>query len=193
MSRVNLLPPEIRKRRAGVKLARQIRFFGLSAFLLLGGLFAIRTFEVMRLRDDLADVRAEQSSVQAQIDGLAEVSQAKTSVETARSLVTGLMRGEISWSEQMLHVATTVPPEFSVVSLSGSGIGDPSQVIVGSLTFAATAKGFAPAQSWIDRLQTQEGWTNAWVGSVQGLPDTSVSGSVDLTQDSISSRGGGPT
>lgn len=190
MSRVNLLPPEIKKRRANLRLARRIRFFGISAVLLLGGLFGLRTFEVMGLRNDLADVRAEQASVQAQIDGLADVAQAQTSVDSARRLISDLMLGEISWSQQMLHVATTVPAGFRIDSLNGSGTGDPSQTIVGSLSFSAVATGFSSTQAWITRLQSQEGWANGWVSTADGVPDMSVSGSVDLTQSSLTPRGG---
>lgn len=192
MSRVNLLPPEIRKRRSGLRLARRIRFFGICAVLLLGGLYGLRTFQVLSLRQDLSDVQAEQASVTAQIDALAEVAQAQSAVDASRQLISTLMRGEISWSEQLLHVATTVPPEFGLNTLSGSGTGDPSQVLVGSLTFSASSSGFSPAQAWILRLQSQEGWTNGWVGSVQGLPVTTVGGSVDLTQDALTPRGGRP-
>lgn len=191
MSRVNLLPAEVKKQRANLRLARRIRFFGVCAVLLLGGLYGLRTFEVMGLKRDLADVQAERASVQAQIDSLAEVAQTQAAVEAARQLVAGLTTGEIAWSEQMLHVATTVPSEFTLSSLNGTSSGDPSMVLIGSLTFSASTKGFAPVQSWIDRLQTQEGWTNGWVGSAQGLPDTVVNGSVDLTQEALSPRGGG--
>lgn len=193
MSRVNLLPPEVKKRRANLRLARRIRFFGICAVLLLGGLYGLRTFQVLSLRQDLADVQAEQASVTAQIDALADVAQAQNAVDASRQLVATLMRGEISWSEQLLHVATTVPPEFGLSSLSGTSTGDPSQILVGSLTFSANSDGFSPAQAWILRLQAQEGWVNGWVGSVQGLPVTTVGGSVDLTQEALTSRGGRPS
>lgn len=193
MSRVNLLPPEVKKRRANLRLARRIRFFGICAVLLLGGLYGLRTFQVLALRSDLADVQAEQASITAQIDALADVAQAQSAVDSSRQLISSLMRGEISWSEQMLHVATTVPPEFSLNTLSGSLSGDPSQILVGSLTFSASSSGFSPAQAWILRLQSQEGWTNGWVGSVQGLPVTTVAGSVDLMQQSLTPRGGRPS
>lgn len=192
MSRVNLLPPEIKKRRANLRLAKRIRFFGLCAVLLLGGLYALRTFEVMGLRSDLADAAAERASVQTQIDGLSEVAQAQASTETARRLILDLMRGEISWSQQMLNLATTVPVGFRIDSVNGSGSGDPTQIIVGSLTFSATADGFTTTQAWIQRMQSQEGWANGWVGSAQGLPETVVSGSIDLTQSSLTVRGGRP-
>lgn len=191
MSRVNLLPPEIKKRRANVRLARRIRFFAACGVLLLGGIYVARTFEVVGLRGDLEEIRAEQTSVQAQIQSLAEVAEAQSATTAARMMVTDLMRGEISWSQQMLHVATTVPQGFTVDSINGSGYGDPSQVLVGSLNFTATADGFAATQAWIVRLQSQEGWTNGWVGSAQGLPGMTVNGSVDLTQDSLTVRGGG--
>lgn len=191
MSRVNLLPPEFRKRRATARLARQIRFVGICAVLLLGGLYGVRTYNVIELRGELDDVRAEQTSVQAQIDALADVSQTQAAVEASRQIVADLMRGEISWSQQLLHLSTAVPNEFVITSLSGSGVGDPSQVLVGSLQFSATSKGFSPTQFWIQRLQAQEGWANPWVSSAQGTPDTAVSGTVDLDQQALTTRGGG--
>lgn len=191
MSRVNLLPAEIKRQRANLRLARRIRFFGVCAVLLLGGLYGVRTFEVMGLRGDLEDVLAEQAAVQSQIDGFADAAKAQAAVESVRTLVSGLTRGEISWSQQMLHVATTMPPDFKVTSLTGTALGDPSQVLIGSISVTATTKGFTPVRSWIDRLAAQEGWTNVWVSSAQGLPDTTFNGTVDLTQEALSARGAG--
>lgn len=191
MSRVNLLPPEFRKRRANLRLTRRIRFAGVCAVLLLGGLYGLRTYNVMELRSELDDIRAEQVSVQSQIDGLADVSQAQAAVEASRQIVADLMRGEIAWSQQLLHLSTAVPNEFVVTGVSGSAVGDPSQMFVGSLTFSASSKGFVPTQSWIQRLQGQDGWANPWVSSAQGVPETTVSGTVDLTQQALTTRGGG--
>lgn len=193
MSRINLLPPEIRKERANAVLARRIRFLGLVMLLLLGGLYGVRTFQVIGLRSELEDVRAQQASVQSQIDALGDVAAKQASVESARSLVSTLTTGDISWCDQMMRLATTIPAGFKVSSIAAS-VNPGSVPIVGSMTFSATSSDYVPTESWLVRLAAEEGWANAWVGSLadSGQGTIGVSGSVDLTEQAFSARGSCP-
>ena len=70
MSRVNLLPPEVRKARRDSDLARRIRFFAICGFLLLGGLYSIRTTELFLVNRDRDAVRDEQVLVELKAAGL---------------------------------------------------------------------------------------------------------------------------
>lgn len=193
MSRVNLLPDEVRQQRRGRARARQIRFFGLCVLFLLAGLYAIRTGQIFLLRRDLDQVAAQQASVQAQLDELADVRAVREAVVAGRGLVTQLLRGEVSWSEQMLEVAQTVPAGFQLDSLSGQLTPDSTTGVIGSMTFTASSQQLLSAESWLIRIETQEGWANGWVSSVASEGTTfSVTGSLDLTADALSPRGGGP-
>ena len=72
MSRVNLLPPEVRRARADAKRARSVVVVAAALAALLGGVYLVRTLQVLSLNGDLADVRSEQATVQAEIDSFFE-------------------------------------------------------------------------------------------------------------------------
>lgn len=193
MTRVNLLPAEVRSQRRSLRATGRIRRGSLIALLLLGGLYGIRTFEVLRLKSDLEEVRAEKSAIQAEIDSLADIADAQTAVLSGIELERGLWRGEVSWSDLLLRVSRVVPPTFSLTSLSAQATGLEGSTI-GGVTFAATASNAAEPRLWLQRIAAEEGWANGWLSSVQESEagDATVTGSFDLTPASITARGGGP-
>lgn len=194
MTRVNLLPAEIVAERAAARLSRRILTVGAWLAILLMGLYGIRTFEVLQVRGQLDDLRAEQQVVQQQLDELADVAAARESVEAASALAIGLLDGEVSWAEQLLTVATAVPPSFTLTALDGR-VGPISETgVIGSISFTATSRAFVPTQQWLIRLAAQEGWVNPWLSGLQGDGQSafSVVGSVDLTPQIVTARGGGP-
>lgn len=193
MSRVNLLPPEYRKERARRALSRRLRVVGLLAALLSGGLYGVRTLEVMGLRSDLGDLQAQTQSVQGQIDSLGDVAAQRDAVTYGRSVTTALLAGRISWSSQFLRLASTVPNGFTLSSLSGQTIVGSGTAIVGTLTFSATSRGLQPTEQWLLALDDEPGWVNGWIGTLTATPDGgfTVSGTVDLTAEALAPTGSG--
>lgn len=193
MNRVNLLPAEVRRDQANTALVRRITVVGLALAALLAGLYGIRSWQIIGLRSELQDVNARRSTVEAEIATYAEVSAGEVAVASAHLVVSSLLRGEVSWSEQMLILSSTVPAGFTLSSVSGSVVGDPSLPIIGTLAWSATSGDLGASEVWLNRLAAQEGWANGWVGSFSGGPGGyTLSGSVDLTPAAITPRGGGP-
>lgn len=191
--RVNLLPPEVRRARRDAGILRRIRFAGFAALLLLGGVYGIRTAEVFFLRGDLDDLRAQQAVVQTQLQELADVAAARDAVLAGRALGAQLLRGEISWSAELLRLSQAVPTGFTLTSVSGSTSAGDVPALVGSVTFSAVSRDFVPTQTWLIRIAAQEQWANGWVSSIAAEESSyAVSGSFDLTPSAISGRGGGP-
>lgn len=191
MTQVNLLPPEVRSARRSAQATGRIRRASLLGLLLLGGIWGIRTVEVLQLRSDLGSVRSERATVEADLDALSDVATAESAVLLGKQLETALWRGEVSWSQLLIDVSTSVPPGFSLTSLNASAApgGGP---IIGTVTFTASATSTAQPRLWLLRISTQEGWTNGWLNAVQsdGAGNTTVNGSFDLTSSSITTRGG---
>lgn len=192
-SRVNLLPPEVRRARRDAGLVRRIRFAALCLVLLLGGIYGIGWARLFLVRGELDDLRVQQDGVRARIATLAEVAVARDGVATYEGYLAQVLSGEIAWSEQMLQIAEAVPPGFALTSLSGAGVADPGTGIVGTLTFSGSAPRIVDARAWLSQIAATEGWANGWLGSVQGGTDSSVTvnGSVDLTTEALSQRGRG--
>lgn len=191
MSRINLLPPEVRRARVNAKRARSITVAGAAVAALLAGLYGLRTWEIVSLNGQLDDVRAEQAAVQAEIDAYAEVAANEAAVSYGRNVIAALLAGEVSWSEQMLHLSTTIPSGFTLTSLSGSLSGDATLPVIGSMSWTAASSDYVPTETWLVRLAAREGWANAWLGSSQpGDDGLTVSGTVDLTPGAVTVRGG---
>lgn len=191
MSRVNLLPAEIRRARRDAALVHRIRFFALCAILFLGGVYAIRTYEIFSLDAQVRDVVAQQASVEGELQALADVAATRDAAVAARALTRQLLVGEVPWSEQLLRIAASVPPGFTLEALAGQLTPDPGTGIIGSITFQAISRELVPTQTWLVRLAAQEGWANPWISSaVSDQGPFAVQGSVDLTSASLSSRGG---
>lgn len=192
MTQVNLLPPEVRAARRSTAVTAGIRRAALIALLLLGGLYGIRTVEVLQLRSDLRDVRDEMVATQAEIDALADVAEAEQAVRAGAALETTLWVGEVSWSELLLRISRTVPPGFTLTSLNAQAAGGGGPTI-GTVTFSARAANSAQPRLWLQRIASEDGWANGWLGSVQEDAATggaTVSGSFDLTPEAITLRGG---
>jgi Tfp pilus assembly protein PilN len=189
--RVNLLPPEVRRARRDAGILRRIRFAGFALLLLLGGVYAIRTAEVFFLRGDLDDLRVQQAAVQAERQQLAEVAAARDAAVSARALGAQLLRGDISWSEQLLQLSQAIPTGFTLTSMSGSTSPGDVPGLVGTVTFSASSRDVVPTQTWLIRIAAQEGWANGWVSSISAEEGSyAVSGSFDLTPAALSARGG---
>lgn len=189
MSRINLLPPEVRQARRDAALGHQIRFFGVWMLVLLMGVFGVRTYEIFAVDREIADVESAATTARASLADLAEVAAARDAARDVGSLRGQLLGDSVVWSEQLLALADAVPVGFTLSSLSGqAGAGDTG--LVGSLTFSATSRELVSTEVWLLRIQTQEGWANGWVSSVAaGEGGFSVSGSVDLTEAALLPRG----
>lgn len=191
--RVNLLPPEVRAARREAATLRRIRVFGFLALLLLVGFYGIRSAEVILLRGDLDDIRTQQAAVEAERARLGDVAAARSATVAAETLSAQLLRGEISWSEQLLRLSGVVPTGFTFTSVNGQANPDGVAGLVGSVTFSASSRDFLPARTWLTRIAAEEGWTNGWVTSISPSDGGfAVGGSYDLTTASLSPRGGGP-
>lgn len=174
-------------------MLRRIRLFGLLALLLLGGLYVIRSAEVVFLRGDLEELRTQQASVEAERQELGEVAAARAATIASRDLASQLLRGEISWSTQLLRLSSAVPTGFTLTSVNGQANPDALGGLVGSVTFSAVSRELVPTRAWLVRIAAEEGWANGWVSSISsGDGGFAVGGSYDLTEAALSPRGGGP-
>lgn len=194
MSRVNLLPPEVRKARRDAGLARRIRFLGLCALLLLGGVYGIRTVQLFLVNGDLDAVRQEQAAVEAQLSELSDVATKRDAISAGEALTAEVLRGEVAWSDQFIRIARAVPPGVTLTSLGGQVSGDQGVGVIGSISFTAVSQQLIPTETWLVRLEAQEGWANGWVTSAVAVENQNftIGGSIDLTVDAISARGRGP-
>lgn len=193
MSRVNLLPSEVRRARREAALTHRIRFMGVCAGVLLLGLFGIRSAQLYLLDRDLRQIRAQQGVIEANVASFGDSAAERDAIAAGEALASQLLVGDVAWSQQLLLVARAVPPGVVLSTLSGQITGDQGVGVIGAISFTAVSDQLIPAEVWLLRLEGQEGWANGWVTSAVAAQDDrfTISGSVDLTVDAISPRGRG--
>lgn len=191
MSRVNLLPPEIRRLRRDIALRHRIRFFGGWLLVLLVAVFAVRSYEIYLVDGEVRDVEAQVAQAQESLAALADVAAARDASRQAAALTDQLLADEVLWSQQLLAIARIVPAGFTLTSFTGQVGAQATPGIVGTMVFSATSNQLVPTEVWLLRIGGQDGWANGWVSSVQvgegGV--FTASGSIDLTTAAIVPRG----
>lgn len=203
MSRVNLLPPEIRER---ARIRRRTIAVGAVGAIVLGLLVVFYLLQVMRLSDveqDLAAQQRENADLEAQIAELREFEELQQQLAGQRDLVQAAVAGEVSWSGILRDLSLIIPTQMWLSDLSGQ-VALPTEAapavgpIVGSIQFTGFAFDTPTIALWLTQLEMPTGWVNAWLSSAQdttfeGTPVIQFSSSVDLSPEVLGPGGGGQT
>ncbi len=207
MSRVNLLPSEIKK---GQETRRRFVLFVLAGIALILLVIAFWFFQSMRLSDVRSDIDAQEqtnASLQQEINGLQKYEQLQTEAQQEQQLLDTAYANEVSFSGMLLDVSkvipsdtyltnfasTLAPPTAAAGSTSSSSSSTTTTTFVGTMSFSGETLHFASLSTWLNRLESVQGWANPWTSNVTA--DSAVAGayqfdtSVDLTQDALTQRG----
>jgi Tfp pilus assembly protein PilN len=212
MSRVNLLPPELRELQAIRRRTALVALGGVALLALLGVFYFIQTGKLSSEQSDLDAARASSAIIQAQISELQPYADLQQQLEAKKQLKDTLFQNEISWSGVLIDVSRVIPDTAYLTSFTatvtaptGTVIGAPatpapagsapSTSLIGSMSFAGVAKQTETISSWLTRLEQVDGWVNPWVNSAQEQSaDTGIyifGGGVDMTTDAATVRGRG--
>jgi Tfp pilus assembly protein PilN len=199
MSRVNLLPSEIKR---GQETRRRVALIIIAGLVVLGLVLAFWVVQGMRLHDVQQDVEAQErtnAALQQQVNDLQKYEDLRTEAQQQQDLLNVAFANEMSFSGLLVDVSKVIPSDTYLTDLTATI--DPTAVpeagsdttFVGSLTFSGETLHFDSLSTWLTRLQTVEGWANPWSSSISA--DSSAAGaftfdtSVDLTQDALTQRG----
>ena len=205
MSRVNLLPSEIKK---GQETRRRFMLFLLAAIALVLVVLAFWFLQSMRLssvQDQIDAQNQKNASIQAQISGLQQFAQLQTEAQAQEQLLESAYAGEVSYSQTLLDISKVIPSDTYLTNFAStlqaptSSTTTPSTsttsttTFVGTMTFSGETLHFDSLSTWLNRLESVQGWANPWTSNVTS--DAAVAGafqfdtSVDLTQDALTQRG----
>jgi Tfp pilus assembly protein PilN len=199
MSRVNLLPSEIKK---GQATRRRVGLIILAGIAALGLVLVFWIFQGIRLNDVQQDIKAQEqtnASLQQQVNDLQKFEQLRIEAQQQQDLLNVAYANEVSYSGLLVDVSKVIPSDTYLTDMSATI--DPAAVpeagsdttFVGSLTFSGETLHFDSLSTWLTRLETVDGWVNPWSSSIGA--DSAVAGaytfdtSVDLTQDALTQRG----
>jgi Tfp pilus assembly protein PilN len=199
MSRVNLLPSEIKKgqetrRRAGLFLV-----IGIGVIAVVIGFYVYQGMRLASVQDDIAAQERTNAALQADINDLQKYEQLRTEAQQQQALLDAAFANEVSYSGILVDVSKVIPPDTYLTNFASTI--DPTAVpeagsdttFIGTMTFSGETLHFESLSTWLTRLEGVEGWANPWTSSVSA--DSAVAGaftfdtSVDLTQDALTERG----
>ena len=206
MSRVNLLPTEIKK---GQETRRRFTLFLLAGVALVVLILAFWFYQSMRLSDVQSEIDAQNqtnAAIQQQINSLQQYEQLQTEAQQEQELLSSAYAGEVSYSGMLVDVSKVIPsdtyltnfastlqPPGSTSSSTTTPSSTSTTTFVGNMTFSGETLHFDSMSTWLNRLESVQGWANPWTSNVTA--DSAVAGafafdtSVDLTQDALTQRG----
>ncbi len=205
MSRVNLLPHEIKKGQQARRRTLLVLLGGLVLVVLVLLLWVVQGFRLAGVHDDIEAQNATNASLQRVIEDLQQYEDLQNRAQQQEALLSSAYANEISYSGALADVSRVIPADTYLTSftassgIAGSGEGATGETTtttgVGTLAFTGSTLHFNSLSTWLTRLEEVDGWTNPWTSNIN--EDTSTPGaftfdtSVDLSSDALTARGRG--
>jgi Tfp pilus assembly protein PilN len=200
MSRVNLLPTDIKK---GQEVRRRTLLVLMGAAVVIGVIIFFWVLQGMRLSGVNEDIDAQNrtnAALEQEIADLQKYEDLQVEAQQQEQLLAAAYADEVAYSSILLDVSKVIPPDTYLTSFSSNidtttvPSSDPTvPTFVGTMTFAGSTLHFNSLSTWLNRLEGVDGWANPWASSIS--QEGSVAGaytfdtSVDLTQDALTERG----
>ncbi|MDQ1696110.1 MAG: type pilus assembly protein PilN [Frankiaceae bacterium] len=215
MPRVNLMPPEIaeaaRFRRFQLAMGGAV----VAAVVIVGALYVHAHSGVKTADQQLSAARAQQSTLQTQLNSLASTQQVYADVAAKQAMLAQAMGSEVRWSRYLTDLSLKVPDDVWLTSIGATqtvtgftsaapgaappvsaapGLGTPG---IGSITFSGMAFSHDDVATWLDVLARERGFadpyfTNSTETTVGPKTLTGFSSSVVVTDDAKSGRYAAP-
>lgn len=199
MSRVNLLPSDIKRGQATRRRVGLIILGGAIALALVLAFWVLQGMRLQNVQDDIQAQERTNSSLQSQVSELQKFEALRQEAQQQQALLDSAFANEVSYSGLLVDVSKVIPSDTYLTNLNATidptAVPDPASdtTFVGTLTFSGETLHFDSMSTWLTRLEGVEGWANPWASSISA--DSAVAGaftfdtSVDLTQDALTERG----
>jgi len=120
MRQINLLPPEIRRRR---EARRQAILLGIGVLGIVLVLLAVYAFQAGRLSSANSKLQAQRQTnadLQAEVAQLSRFEQLQQELSNKRSLLGSLTQNEVRWSTILADIATDIPEDVWITQFNGT-------------------------------------------------------------------------
>lgn len=181
---VNLLPPEVRSRRALGRV--KVLLAGVLALVLLAsaGGYVVASLEVNNAENDLQQANERVQDLLAQQSQYAEVPRIRSQIAAISEARLFATSTELMWATYWRAIEAVTPPGWTLQSLqttlprpgetmmpSTNLLGAPS---VGTITFVGRASVVPDIADWMDGLERIPGFVDAWFSNAQITEENGV-------------------
>ena len=199
MSRVNLLPGEIKKTQ---QVRRRTVLVAMIGGAVIGVIILLWLFQGVRLsqvNDEIDAQNRTNQSLQQEINDLQRYADLQAEAQQQETLLSAAYANEVAYSGVLVDISKVIPSDSyltsysSAVDTTAAPTTDSTTTFVGTMTFSGASLHFESLSLWLTRLEEVEGWANPWMSNISQEPDTpgayTFDTSVDLTQDAVTQRG----
>jgi type IV pilus assembly protein PilN len=120
MAQINLLPPEIRRRRQARRQAVMLAAGVLGIVVLLLVFYGVQAGRLSAANSGLTRQRATNARLQAEVDQLSHFSQLQQQLANKKQLLVTLTQNEVRWSTVLADIATFIPDDVWVTQFNGT-------------------------------------------------------------------------
>jgi Tfp pilus assembly protein PilN len=204
MTRVNLLPPELREAHAVRRRTSLIALGGVVGLVLLGILYLLQMTALSSARSELQSQQRANALLSQRISELQPYAELQQQLAAKKELKDSLYVDEVSWSGVLLDISRVIPKDAYLSDLTGTlsagtATAAPASTstsdLIGSMSFSGVADGTGTLAGWLARLEQVRGWVNPWVNTATESGGSSgiyqFDGGVDLSIEAATERGRG--
>jgi Tfp pilus assembly protein PilN len=180
MRRIELIPESYLRKRQRRRTLGMIAGAGLMVVLLLLLYWVYLTMQVSEANQQLADVQARNSQLQAEITELQRFAELETEVQNKQAALTTVMAGDLDWPALLTEVAMIAPGEVWLETLTASAgttegatqvgtetapIRVSDQTPAGRIQFTGKSTSMPGVAKWLVRLRTSKEFEAAWLNN----------------------------
>jgi Tfp pilus assembly protein PilN len=196
MRPINLLPPELARKKQARRRVAGLIAVGVAYLILLALITYWQNGKVQIIKDDLAAQLQVNQTAQQQIAALSGADDLRTQYENGVARVQSVLATDVAWAKLFNDLARVIPDRVWLTSFTGQTQADTEiPGVVGQVQVGATAFDYPDASAWL-RVVDSDVWpaiAGGWVTSAQtsaigDIPVVDFQSNASLTQASVSTR-----
>jgi Tfp pilus assembly protein PilN len=199
LPRVNLIPPEIAARRTLRRVQAGLGAGAVAALAIVVVLLLLASASVSSAKVQLTAAQADNTKVQAQVDGLQNVVKTFALVDQARGALRDAAGGEILWSTYFTDLSLRVPANVWITKLTVSSVVASAAGVAGApagvalISFEGVGLAHNDVATWLDSIAKEHGWSNPYSSKseekvINGRVVYEFASTVTVTADALSGR-----
>lgn len=212
MSQVNLLPPDILRAQQLRRLTGSIMLGCAVLLLLILAFYFVQVNRLSNVNDQIAAQEATNQGIQSQVNDLQKYATLQKTAQEKQKLLAEAYSGEVSFSAMLMDVSRVIPSDVDLNSLTVQltpvdtttttttpttpTTAPGGTTLIGSLSGTGTGASVDTLADFLTRMESVKGWANPWISTLARSPESGFVDytiGVDITSDSITPRGGGPS